>query len=350
MYKPNFSYTNELVNNLIEIQSIKDFIINAPLVVEMEFSLKRDALLKSAHHSTAIEGNPLTFNQVDKLAKGIEINAQKKAKQEVLNYLNVLENLDKYPENGKITEKTILKLHQDITHHTLDYTYLEGQYRTIPVHVVNKNGDIVFTPPPVNMVPKDMENFIEWINQTIELNPVVAAGIIHYELVRIHPFVDGNGRTARALAALFLYLRKFDVDRFFTLDEYYDNDRQSYYNALNSVDVKTQNLNEWLDYFLEGFKISITEIKDQIILFLPEKPGKRKIKLSNKHRKILEYIHLKGDITNSEVKKLLNISRQGAYKDLRYLMDMAIIDKKGGSRSTYYVIKKPLDKQISSKQ
>ena len=94
MFRPNFSYSDGMVNNLVEIQSIKDFIVNAPLVVEMEVSLKRDALLKSAHHSTAIEGNPLTLNQVDKLVRGIKVNAQKKAKQEVLNYLNVLENLD----------------------------------------------------------------------------------------------------------------------------------------------------------------------------------------------------------------------------------------------------------------
>ena len=348
MFRPNFSYTNRMVNNLVEIQSIKDFIVNAPLIVEMEISLKRDALLKSAHHSTAIEGNPLTFNQVDKLVRGIKVNAQKKAKQEVLNYLNVLENLDKYTENGKITEQTILQLHEDITHYTLDYTYLEGQYRTIPVHVVNMKGETVFTPPPVNLIPKEMRNFVEWLNHAVELNPVIAAGIIHYEFVRIHPFVDGNGRTGRALAALFLYLKKFDVDRFFTLDEYYNNDRQSYYDALNSVDLKTRDLTRWLDYFLEGFLISISEIKNHILLFLPGNPGKKRIKLADKHRKILEYIHLKSSITNSEVQKLLNISRQGAYKYLRYLMDMDIIDQKGSSRSTYYVLKKPIDGQISS--
>jgi Fic family protein len=338
MFKPNFSYTDNMVNNLLEIYSTKDFIVNTPMVVEMEVSLKRDALLKSVHHSTAIEGNPLTLNQVSKLAKGIKINAKKKAKQEVLNYLNVLENLDKYSENGKITEKNILKLHEDITHYTLEYTYLEGQYRTIPVHVVNNEGEIVFTPPHVNLIQNEMENFVEWINQDITLNPVLTAGIIHYEFVRIHPFVDGNGRTGRSLAALFLYLKKFDVDRFFTLDEYYDNNRQSYYDALNSVDSETQDLTEWLEYYLEGFKISLTKIKDQI-LFSPKNNKKPKIKLSDKYRKIVEYIHINGKITNTEVQKLLNISRQGAYKNLRYLMDIDIVEKKGGSRSTYYIIK-----------
>lgn len=336
MFNPCFNYNHELVNKLLEINSIRDFIVNAPVVLEMEVSLKREALLKSAHHSTAIEGNPLSLNQVDKLAKGIKIQGQKRATQEVLNYLNVLKDMNSYIEDGKITEKNVLKLHENITHYTLEYTYLEGQYRSEPVYVVNQEGDIVFTPPNANLVPGQIQDLLEWINNTSgELNAVISAGIIHYEFVRIHPFVDGNGRTGRALAAIYLYLRGFDVD--FTLDEYYNNNRQAYYHALNSVDPQTQDLTDWLLYFLEGFLTSIDEIKNRIMLFPAGAPVK--IKLTEKMLKILEYVHLNGSITNSEVQKLLNISRQGAYKDLRNLMDKGIIEKKGGSRSTYYILK-----------
>ncbi len=336
MFTPSFTYNHEIVNKLLEINSIRDFIVNAPVVLEMEVSLKKDALLKSAHHSTAIEGNPLSLNQVDKLAKGIEIHGQKRAMQEVLNYLNVLKNMDKYIEDGKITGKNVLKLHENITHYTLEYTYLEGQYRSEPVYVVNREGDIVFTPPNANLVQGQIKDLLEWINNTSrELNAVISAGIIHYEFVRIHPFIDGNGRTGRALVAIYLYLRGFDVD--FTLDEYYNSDRQAYYNALNSVDPETQDLTDWLLYFLEGFLTSLREIKNRIMLFPPGAP--KRIKLTEKMLKIVEYMHLNGSITNSEVQKLLNISRQGAYKDLRSLMDKGIIEKKGGSRSTYYILK-----------
>ena len=336
MFNPCFTYNHELVNKLLEINSIRDFIINAPVVLKMEVSLKKDALLKSAHHSTAIEGNPLSLNQVDRLAKGVEIQGQKKAKQEVLNYLNVLKNMDKYIEDKKITGKNLLKLHENITHYTLEYAYLEGQYRSEPVYVVNREGDIVFTPPNANLVQGQIKDLLEWINNTSgELNAVISAGIIHYEFVRIHPFIDGNGRTGRALVAIYLYLRGFDVD--FTLDEYYNRDRQAYYDALNSVDQETQDLTDWLLYFLEGFLASLCEIKNRIML-LPEGAPKR-IKLTEKMLKILEYIHLNGSITNSEVQKLLNISRQGAYKDLRSLMDKGIIEKMGGSRSTYYILR-----------
>nr|WP_319372367.1 Fic family protein [uncultured Methanobacterium sp.] len=336
MFNPCFTYNHELVNKLLEINSIRDFIVNAPVVLEMESSLKKDALLKSAHHSTAIEGNPLSLNQVDKLAKGIKIQGQKRAMQEVLNYLNVLKSMDSYIEDGKITEKNVLKLHENITHYTLEYTYLEGQYRSEPVYVVNREGDVVFTPPNANLVQGQMEDLLEWMSNTSgELNAVISAGIIHYEFVRIHPFIDGNGRTSRALAAIYLYLRGFDVD--FTLDEYYNSNRQAYYHALNSVDPKTQDLTGWLLYFMEGFLTSLREIKDRIMLFPSGAP--MKIKLTEKMLKILEYLHLNGSITNSEVQKLLNISRQGAYKDLRSLMDKGIVEKKGGSRSTYYILK-----------
>ncbi len=339
MFKPRFIYTQQMVNNLLEINSARDFIINAPLVVEMEVSLKRDALLKSAHYSTAIEGNPLSLNEVDKLARGLKITAQKKVQQEVINYLNVLKNLEKYLEKGKITKKSILKLHHDITYHTLEDTYMEGHYRTIPVFVANNMGEVIFTPPSAYLVEGEMDKFLEWLNNLEDLNPVIAAGITHYEFVRIHPFVDGNGRTARALAVLLLHLEEFDIEGFFTLEDYYDSDRSAYYKALNSVDPKTRDLTIWLEYFLEGFLISISHIKDQILLFSPDVSPKEQIKLSKKQMKIIEYIHLNGQITNLEVKKLFNISRQGAYKDLRRLMDLNLIEKKGGSRSTYYVLK-----------
>ena len=134
-------------------------------------------------------------------------------------------------------------------------------------------------------------------------------------------------------------MRDFDNERFFTLDEYYDYDRPAYYSALNSIDEETKDLTEWLEYFLEGFLNSISEIKDRILLFSPGETLRKRVKLSEKQMKIIEYIHLNGQVNNLEVQELLKISRQGAYKYLRALMDLDLVEKKGGSRSTYYVLK-----------
>jgi len=91
-----------------------------------------------------------------------------------------------------------------------------------------RRGTVVFQPPPKNRVPHLMKDFALWLNsdQAHELYPVLLSGISHYEFVRIHPFVDGNGRTARALATLILYLKSFDTKRFFALDDYYNEDRE----------------------------------------------------------------------------------------------------------------------------
>ena len=89
-----------------------------------------------------------------------------------------------------------------------------------------------------------MKEFVSWLNakQADLLDPVLVAGIAHYEFVRIHPFVDGNGRTARTLATLILYKRGFDSKRFFALDDYYDSDRPTYYAALGSVDPRKRDV------------------------------------------------------------------------------------------------------------
>src|SRR4030067_239087 len=112
-----------------------------------------------------------------------------------------------------------------------------------------------------------MADLLAWINvnQETDLNPVLEAGIVHYELVRIHPFMDGNGRTGRALATLILIRRGFDTKRFFSLDDFYNSDRERYYQVLKSVHEQDYDLTKWLEYFGEGVAISLKSVKDKIL-------------------------------------------------------------------------------------
>ena len=165
MFKPKFNYTHKIVNNLVEITSARELILNAYLVPKWEISLRREALIRAAHASTAIEGNPLSLEEVSKLAQGRKVTATRRTKQEVLNYLNALENIEKYQEAGKIKEKHILKLHRDITKETLDNPEWEGKYREVQVYIGNKiTGEIIFTPPPSKEVPILMEEFLTWFD------------------------------------------------------------------------------------------------------------------------------------------------------------------------------------------
>jgi len=249
MFKPNFKYTNKIVKNLVDIASAREVVLNSYLVPKWEVSLRKDALIRATHASTAIEGNPLTIEEVSQLAGGRKVMAKRKAEVEVLNYLRVLEKIEKYREKGKITEKSVLKLHKGISKDILEKPEYEGRYRELQVFVGNgKTGKVVFMPPQPEEVPELMGKFVQWINskESFQIDPVIVAGVSHYEFVRIHPFVDGNGRTARALATLILYLREFDIKRFFALDDYYDSDRNSYYRALDSVDPETIDVTQWL--------------------------------------------------------------------------------------------------------
>ncbi len=344
MFNPNFTYTHRIVKKLVDITSARDTILNAYLIPKWEVSLRREALIKTAHASTAIEGNPLTLEEVSQLAQGRKVTATRKAQQEVLNYFHVLENIEKYQEHGKITEKTLLKLHKSISRDTLEYLEYEGRYRDIQVYVGNPStGEVVFMPPESVKVPELTDELIEWINSddSSKLDPVIVAGLSHYEFVRIHPFVDGNGRTARALATLILYLREFDIKRFFALDDYYDSDRNAYYNALKSVDQKTLDLTQWLEYFTDGVLISITEVKEKVLqlsLDKHKKDTKGQIQLTGRQMKIIEYIQTNRQITAGNAAEMFKITRQAALKEINKLVESGIIKLEGKGRGAHYVI------------
>ena len=344
MFTPNFRYTNRIVNNLVLITSAREIVLNSYLVPKWEVSLRRDALIKAAHASTAIEGNPLTLEEVSQLAEGREVMASRKAKQEVLNYLNVLERIEKYQNGGNVSEKSILRMHKDVTKETLDSFEHEGNYREIQVYVGNRiTGEVTFMPPPPHDVPVLMGELIEWLNSddSCNLSPVIVAGISHYEFVRIHPFVDGNGRTARALATLTLHIREFDIKKFFALDDYYDSDRMAYYNALKSVDPETLDLTDWLEYFTEGVLISISKVKEKVLKLSLErqmKEEKGQIALTERQMKIIEYLQRNGRITTGDLAKMFNVTRQAALKELSKLVEMEVIKLEGKGRGAHYVL------------
>jgi len=253
MFKPRFRHTNKIVRLLTRISAAREIILNSPLIPRWEVTLRWEAIIHSAHSSTSIEGNKLSLEQVSDLAQGREVMATRKDRQEVLNYLNVLENIGKLIKGDSIHEKDILDIHRMVTEDTLDDPGDCGVYRGRYVVVANRlTGEVFFRPPKNEDVPRLIEDLVKWINskKAKELDPVIEAGIAHYEFVRIHPFVDGNGRATRVLATLILYLCGFDTKQFFCLDDYYDSDRQSYYRALQSVDQKTLDLTTWLEYFV----------------------------------------------------------------------------------------------------
>ncbi len=345
MFEPNFRHTNKIVRNLTLIAEARAIILNAPLVPKWEVSLRRDALLRSAHSSTAIEGNPLSFEEVSALAAGREVMVARKDKQEVLNYIETLGRIPEFAERTPFARDDLLEIHRLVTNATLENPKDEGALRDRQVVVANRlTGEVIFTPPPTKQVPKFLDDFFKWFNSenVSEIDAVIEAGVAHYELARIHPFIDGNGRTARIIAAMTLYKRGFDTKRFFALDDYYDNDRRSYYEVLKRVDQQTLDLTEWLEYFTDGVAVSLKTVKDKVIglskdiKYLKEKG---QIALTERQMKIVEHIIEKGQITNRDLREMFNISPQAAHKEINKLVKLEVVKPIGKGRGLYYDLK-----------
>jgi Fic family protein len=357
VFQPNFQRTDLLVGMIARIEVARDRILRAPIVPRWEADLRLDALVRSAHHSTSIEGNPLRLAEVTDLLKGNgngsgdggSVLAHPRDKQEVLNYAEVLRYIDRQflGQERPVSAQTILHLHGLVVKDLLPPTEA-GNYRRVPVVVaVPATGEVVFRPPDWQEVPGLTASLAAWLDgvASAALMPVLEAGVAHYELVRIHPFVDGNGRTARALATLVLCRRGFDTKRFFALDEYYNQDRSSYYEALRSVDPRTRDLTEWLEYFVQGIAVEMTRVERRVqdlSSLRPAEAAAGQIALSARQMKLLDSLRRTGgDISNREYQSLFVVSKRTAGNDLAELAERGLLIVEGAGPATRYRLAPP---------
>jgi Fic family protein len=349
MFKPNFQRTDLLIEMIARIEVARDRILRAPIVPRWEAELRHEALVRSAHHSTSIEGNPLSLEEVTDILAGRDVLAHPRDRQEVLNYAAVLRYIDQnfLGQEQAITEETILSLHTLVVKDILASAET-GQYRRVPVVVgVPATGEVVFRPPDWEDVPGLVADLVAWLNspEAAALMPVLEAGIAHYELARIHPFVDGNGRTARALATLTLCQRGFDTKRFFALDEYYNQDRASYYEALRSVDPQTRDLTEWLEYFVQGIAVEMVRVErrmEELTGLYRVEAEAEQISLNSRQIRLLDYLRRSGgSISNREYQELFAVSKRTASNDLSELTAHGLLVVEGAGRATRYRLPEP---------
>jgi len=344
MYSPNFIINNKILKNIGVIEAAREIIVNAPLVPAWEKKFREEAILRTVHFGTHIEGNELNISEAAQVLEGKQIVGRERDIQEVINYRQVLRFLDEF--TGEITEDTIKTIHKLTTEKILP-SGEPGQYRKNQVVVKNSStGEVVFRPPPAIEVPYQIEDFLIWLisGEATEIHPVLKAGITHYELVRIHPFLDGNGRVARAVVTLVLVKEGYDIKKFFSLEEHYDKDATRYYQALQSVKPEeSDDLTEWLDYFIQGLAIELTRIKEKvqslsIDLKLRQKHGTQ-IALSERQMKIVDYIQKVGFLQNKQFGELFPmVSEDTILRDLKDLLKKSIIKKEGKTKAARYVL------------
>ncbi len=348
MYTPKFTINQKILKNIGIIEACKEVITTAPLIPAWEKQFQTDAQVRTVHYGTHLEGNDLSFTQAQKVMEGKKIVARGRDIQEVINYRNVLKYLDKIgKKRGKdiYNLKTLKKIHKLIVERILE-PERAGELRKSQVVVKEgRSGRVIFSPPKAVEISFQLEDFFSWLNskEGKKVHPVLRAGVVHFELVRIHPFVDGNGRTSRAFATLTLFLEKYDIKKLFSLEEHFDKDALIYYQALQSVHKNKGEMTIWLEYFTECLAIELTQVKEKIKRLslddkLKDKLG-RQIALSERQIKLMEYLKKHEKMRMVEAKKIIpKVSEDTILRDLKNLMKKGIVKKRGRTKAASYML------------
>ena len=333
-YNPKFERSSRLVYCLTEAQALASWINHQPVTLSWVAQSQRDALVRLAHSSTRIEGNPLTLPEVEALAEGKDLPVEEKTKREVLNYFAALRWIWRSAPS-KIAERTLLKLHRLLTQGVLPKPEV-GIYKTKP-NAVFSGSRIIYHPPPPEAAGLLTRSLLSWLNSAAaqKEHTVIVASIAHHRLVSIHPFMDGNGRIARALETWLLYRRGFDTHHIFSVDEFFDHDRARYYNEIQNVRKNGDDLTSWLEYVGEGILETLKKIQVRIRSLSPS-PAETKINLVPKQERILQILAQMPRIGGGELSKALGINRSYLSKLLKPLLKAGWILKEGSTRSAYY--------------
>ena len=337
---------------LTAVAEAKAVIERARILPKQELKLRRQALIRMSHSSTAIEGNQLNIYEVEALIGHKKIDAPQRDIFEVQNYLKALKYIEQVVEKRQsVTEKVLLKIHKLVTDKTLNME-ASGYYRNGPVYVVRQrlgfSTEVMYTGPNAKKVPQLCADLIAWIEESEkqEINPIIVAGIVHQEIAAIHPFNDGNGRTARAMATLILYKRGYDFRKLFALEDYYNEDRQEYYKAINigkTYDERKIDFTSWLEYFSKGFKEEIDNVKNTIITLSARVTGlnvNSQIYLDKDQMKIFDFLDKLGKINVNNVVDILNCPKRTAQLHLQKLKKIGMIKQIGKGPSSAYILKK----------
>jgi len=343
MFKPKYTITDRLLANIKKVNVLVNELNNRrfPHVVLVEF--ERTARAISTYASTSIEGNPLPLTEVKKILKSKPMYIRESEK-EILNYNQALQELNKKLEVGeaKLSLDLIQKIQKQVTIGLLP-KFESGKLREMPV-VVNdpRTRQVIYLPPDAKDVRLLIEELVEFITINKEkIDPLILAGIFHKEMVIIHPFMDGNGRTTRLTTKVLLAEMGLNTFNLFSFENYYNQNVTKYFQTVgesgNYYEINDQiDFTLWLEYFTEGIIDELLRVKK----ILPEIGISPETQLKPYHLKILEFIKDKGFIADRDYASLVTRAKATRALDFQKLISLGLIEKAGKGKSTYYLLKK----------
>ena len=358
-FQPRWQYTDKIVQNLMRIHAAREVVMLLELPFDIEEKLKKESVIKTVHYSTKIEGNNLSLEEVYEAIEN-KRHSDRKDVQEVRNYYNALLFLDKKAEKKvKVNEEFIKELHSII-----EIRHVGGKASKTPYrdgqNVIkdSSTGAIVYLPPEAKEVSQLMKSLADWIesNESCGIPTPIAAAISAYQLVTIHPFWDGNGRTARAVATYILKKNNYDLKGFYSMEEFYDKDLQRYYDSLQMnlnhnyyFGRNNADLTPWITYFLDIMAEVFGKVSKKITdLYKEDKPRGNTFQIIDKRQKwIATYIIQNGSIRSKNVSAHFGIDDTTAREWLKNWAKEGFLERKDltQQRNIEYILKGK-DKEI----
>lgn len=339
MFEPKFSVTPKLLANIKKIGVIVADLNNRHFSKLTLVKLEKAAREVSSHSSTSIEGNPLPLTDVKKIIKNKPENLRDSEK-EVINYNQALEILDKDIHNNviKFNLELILKIQKIATKGLID-SFNSGEIRRQPVFVNDpRTRKSIYLPPDHQDVQSLIGGLIKYITfNKNKIDPLILAGIFHKQFVIIHPFIDGNGRTARLATKILLANMGLNTFNLFSFENYYNQNvtkyfenvglRGNYYDLADKVDFTS-----WLEYFTDGIIDELLRVSK----ILKNETVTPATSLKPYDQKIIDYINKNGYIADRDYAKLTERAKPTRNKDFNRLIDLGLIERFGKGKATYY--------------
>jgi Fic family protein len=330
---PLFQITNAMTEDLSRIDQAKGFLDATKLSEAWLDAMARQAAVREAHYSTHIEGSQLTLDQAERLLAGEKLaGVDPDDERELRNWIDAFDFVKQYVVGGApITERMALEIHRRLVAGVRGGSASPGAYRDKQNYVVNSSTQqVVYTPPPPREVPDMMAALVEWLNVVEGIHPVLKSGIAQFQLVHIHPFRDGNGRTSRLLSTLCLYRDGYDFKRLFTISEFYDRDRQAFYNAIQGVRDCDMDLTGWLEYFTRGLATQLIEVKKRGERVILADLAARTYELNVRQSKALKHLAAHGKLTIQHFEEICpEVNRRSLQRDLKDLFEKELIREVG---------------------
>lgn len=308
-FKPVYTVTSKIAENLVRAEELRERILTLPLESREEGLLRETARLMTMHYSTMIEGNRLSLSEVEAVLRGEHFPGRERDEKEVKGYYAALALATK---GAAVTENMVKQLHALVMGggklKCKPTPYRDGQ------NVIRdaQTKRIVYMPPEAKDVPGLMADLIAWVRKNKEISCPIVASVVHYQYATIHPYYDGNGRTARLLTTLILHLGGYDLKGLYSLEEYYARNLGAYYEAISVgpshnyyMGRAEADMTKWVEYFIDGltdaFEKTFQRMQEQESV--PDQSEQLR-KLDARQRKVLELFAEFETITSSQIGKL----------------------------------------------